>query len=308
VRHDPHEIGILGERPVAADVEVGDTRWHHGKIAGEIDHVHHLARRLLLEPDPHATRIGLELSGADVVRLHGDVAAGRNHEGGVGGGDRRPDTWHEAGEERGPRLTVVAHRRHPKPDAVRVLKASRPVIGMAEALPPTMVPHRLLHSFPRQVADEGMVHDLSIARQKLDRPHAQILVTVERQHQVAVDVVAVRTELRRLGLLEHDVGGAEILLEGRLVGQWLELRRCGGIALGLAGRHPGPQHGNFRRRRGPRTPKVEVGFDLRRRHPPGVDLFESEVDPFDGVVVGEQAEGTGLIRAVAALALGMEKR
>ena len=141
----------------------------------------------------------------------------------------------------------------------------------------------------------------------MNRTEPQILVAPERKHDIAVDVVPVGAELRRLGLLEDDVGGAEILLKDRGVGERQELRRIGGVAFRLAGRHPLPQHGDLCRGGGLRPCKIEVALDLRRWHPPRVDLLESDVDPFDGIVIGKQAERPCLARAVTPLALGMEE-
>ena len=67
--HDPHEIRILGKRIAAADAEVSDAWRHHRKITAQVDHVHHLARRLLLEPEADPARLGLEFSGTDMVHL-----------------------------------------------------------------------------------------------------------------------------------------------------------------------------------------------------------------------------------------------
>ena len=115
-------------------------------------------------------------------------------------------------------------------------------------------------------------------------------------------------KLRRLGLLENDVGGAEILLEGGVIGQRLQRRRVGGISLWLARCHPGLQHGNLSRCRRLRAGEIEVAFDLRRRHPAGLDLLEPDVDPIDRVVIGEEAERACLPRTVALLTVAMEKR
>ena len=308
VRHDAHEIGVLGQRVAAADAEVGDARRHHRKIAAEVDHVHHRAWRLLVEPDADPARIGFQLSGADIVHLSRDIAACRNHPRRIGRGDCRPHPRHEAADERGPRLAVVANRRHPESDAVRILKATAPVVRVAEAVAAAMLPNGLLHGLPRQMADQRVVHDFAIAREELHRAEPEICGAIQRKHDVAVDVVAVGAELRRLGLLEHDVGGTEILLEGRGVRQRRERGWIGGISLRLAGGHPCPQHGDLRWRRRLRPLIVEIAFDLRRRHPPGVDLLEPDVDPLHRIVIGEEAERTGLPRAVALLALGMEKR
>ena len=163
VGYDTHEIRILGKGVAALDAEVGDARRHHRKIAGEVDHVRHFAWRLLLEPDADPARIGLELSGADIVHLSRDVAACRNHDRRIGGGDQRPHPRHVAADKRGPRLPVVANGRHSKPDAVRILKAARTIVGMVEAVAAAMLPDGLLGRLPRQVADQGVVHDLSIA-------------------------------------------------------------------------------------------------------------------------------------------------
>ena len=115
-------------------------------------------------------------------------------------------------------------------------------------------------------------------------------------------------KLRRLGLLENDVGGAEILLEGGVIGQRLQRRRVGGISLWLARCHPGLQHGNLSRCRRLRAGEIEVAFDLRRRHPAGLDLLEPDVDPVDRVVIGKEAERASLSRTVALLTVAMEKR
>ena len=63
------------------------------------------------------------------------------------------------------------------------------------------------------MADQRVVHELTIAWEKLDRAGPEIFGAAQRKHDVAVDVVAVGAELRRLGLLEDDVGGPEILLK-----------------------------------------------------------------------------------------------
>ena len=149
VRHDAHEIGVQGKRVAAADAEVGDARRHHRKLAAEVDHVHHLARRLLLEPDADPARIGFQLSGANVVHLSRDIAARWNHRRRIGRGDRRPHPGHEAAHERGPRLAVVANRRHPKPDPVRILKATGPVVRVAKAVAAAMLANGLFHRLPR---------------------------------------------------------------------------------------------------------------------------------------------------------------
>ena len=307
VGHDAHEIRILGKRPAAADAEVSDARRHHRKITGEIDHVHHSERRRLLEPETDPARLGLEFSGTDVVHLSRDVTARRDHHGRIVGSDCRPDSGHKPSHERGPRLPVFANGRHPKPDAVRILKASRPVIGMAEAVAAAMLPHGLLGRLPRQVADQSVVHRLAVTGQELDRADPQILVAIERKHDVAVDIVAVRSQLGELRLFEDDVGWAEILLEERIVGQRLELWSIGGVALRLAGRHPRPQHGDFGGSRRLRPHEIKVTLDLRRRHPSGGDLLEAEFDPLDGVVVAEKAERAGLAGTVALLALSVQE-
>jgi hypothetical protein len=140
---------------------------------------------------PTPARIGLEFSGADIVHLSRDVTARRDHHGRIVRGDRRPHPRHVAAHERGPRLAVVANGRHPKPDAVRILKATGPVVGMAEAVAAAMLPHGLLGRLPRQVADQSVVHHLAVAWQELDRADPQILGPIERKHDVAVDIVAV---------------------------------------------------------------------------------------------------------------------
>ena len=307
VGHDAHKIRILGKRVATLDAEVSDARRHHRKIAGEEDHVRHVAWRPLLEPDADPARIGLEFSGADIVHLSRDVGTRRNHDHRIGGGDDRPHPRHVTADKRGPRLPVVANGRHPKPDAVRILKASCPVVGMAETVAATMLPDGLLGRLPRQVAYQGVMRDLSIAGQKLNRTEPQILLTPQRKHDVAVDVVPVGAELRRLGLLKNDVGGAEILLKDRGVGERQELRRIGGVAFRLAGRHPLPQHGDLCRGWGFRPREIKVALDLRRWHPPRVDLLESDVDPFDGIVIGQQAEWPDLAGAVTPLAMGIEE-
>ena len=116
-----------------------------------------------------------------------------------------------------------------------------------------------------------------------------------------------RSKLGQLRLFEDDVRGPEILLEDRGVGQRRELRRVGGVALRLAGRHPLPQHGDFDGSRRLLPREIKVAVDLRRRHPSGGDLLEAEFDPLDGIVVAEQAEGAGLAWTVALLALGMQE-
>ena len=153
-----------------------------------------------------------------------------------------------------------------------------------------------------------MVHDLPIAREKLDRAEPQILGPSERKDDVAIDIVAMGAKLRQLGLLENDVGGAEILLEGGVIGQRLQRRRVGGIPLWLSSSHPGLQHGNLGCRRRLRAGEIEVAFDLRRRHPAGLDLLEPDVDPVDRVVIGKEAERASLSRTVALLTVAMEKR
>ena len=115
-------------------------------------------------------------------------------------------------------------------------------------------------------------------------------------------------KLRRIGLLEDDVGGAEILLKSRVVGQRLELRRVGGISLWLSCCHPGLQHGNLGCRRRLRAGEIEVALDLRRRHAAGLDLLEPDVDPVDRVVIGKETERASLTRTVALLTVAMEKR
>jgi hypothetical protein len=120
---------------------------------------------------------------------------------------------------------------------------------MAEAVTSAMLTHRFLHRLARQVPDQGVVHDLPIAREHLDRAEPEILGTIERKDDVAVDIVAMGAKLRRLGLLENDVGGAEILLEGGVIGHRIELRRVGGNPFRLARCHPGLQHGNLGSRR-----------------------------------------------------------
>ena len=106
---------------------------------------------------------------------------------------------------------------------------------MAEAVAAAMFRNGLLRRLAWQVADERVVHDLAIAGQKLDRAEPEILGAVQRKHDVAVEVVAVGAEMRRLRLLEHDVGGAETLLKCRVVRQRRERWRVGGISLRLAG-------------------------------------------------------------------------
>ena len=89
---------------------------------------------------------------------------------------------------------------------------------MAEAVAAAMLPHGLLGRLPRQVANQRVVHDLAVAGQELDRADPQILVAIERKHDVAVDIVAVRSQLGELRLFDDDVGGPEVLLEDRGVG------------------------------------------------------------------------------------------
>ena len=308
VRHDPHEIGLLPDRPTPFDAEVGDAGRHHGEVAGNVDHVHHPGCRLLGEPEGHPARVALRLAGADVVHLREEVAAGGNRHRRAGRGHRRPHPGNVSADERRPRLAVVPRGRDAEADAVHVPESAPLVVGMTEAIPSAELRHRLLHLPPGEVAQERVVHDATVAGEELERAEVQVLVAIQPEDEVAVEIPAVGADLRRLLEVEHDVGGAEILLERRVVGERRERGGVGGIALRLAGLHPGLEHRDLTVRRPLRRRVLQVAHDLRRRHAPGLDLLDAQLDPVDGVVVAEQRKRPGLAGSVAQLAVGVEER
>ena len=152
-----------------------------------------------------------------------------------------------------------------------------------------------------------MVDDRSIARQKLEGPDREILFVAQRKDHVAVEILAVSSQLRGALLLEHDIGRPEVFLEGSVVGQRRELGRLRRIAGRHVGLHPLPQHRQLLGRRRFVAQQNKITFHLSRWHPLGLDFLDCLLHPIDGVVVGGERERPGLAGAVAPLALVVQK-
>ena len=245
MRRGTDERGVVFEGVAARHAIVFHAGGYRLKAAEEKHQVHHLLRhsgRIFVDPKTDLRGIGFELAGAVVVHLGNDIATGWNDDLNVLRTDHRAIARHVAGDERRTRNTVCPHWRHLEAGAHVVPEPRHLIERIRHSIPTTVVLHRLHAGGAVQVSDERVVHNGSVARKKLYGADTEIIRPVERKNKIAVDVFALRPQLRDRGQIDNNVGRPKNLFKRTIIGQRSQGWRIVRISLRLLGGYPLPKH------------------------------------------------------------------